>query len=145
MSSYFTGIEAQKKVHPLVYMSLDYSFYETKTHSTVKAMKKAYRGLDISYPFLKYTSYLNVNYHIFKSHLNLAGFYKAKLNVPLKLGVGFMNMGKRKTHFSVKWGLSPSLELSPHWETQLLFTQTVSADKFQFLYSWLSLGLTFKF
>ena len=45
VSSYFTGIEAQKKIHPLVYMSLDYSFYETKTHSTVKAMKKSLPGL----------------------------------------------------------------------------------------------------
>ena len=145
LSSYFSGLEIQGKIHPLIYLGLDYSFHDSKPNSTVKAMKNTYEGLDISYPFLKHTFYLSGHYHVFKSHLNLAGLYKIRLKIPLQVGVGFMSMEKSKAHISMKWGLGPHIQLSPRWGTQILFFQTVSAKRFQFLYSWLSLVATFGF
>ena len=55
LSSYFAGLEIQGKIHPLIYLGLDYSFHDSKPNSTVKAMKNTYEGLDVSYPFLKHT------------------------------------------------------------------------------------------
>lgn len=145
ISSYFVGFELQRKIHSLVYVGLDYSFYQSKTNTTVQNIKSVYKGLDISYPYLKHAVYFNGHYRIFKSHLNLAGFYKVRLDIPLQVGLGFMNMGKNDTHLSIKWGLGPHVQLSPRWGTQFLFFQTVSAKKFEFLYTWPSLIVTFSF
>ena len=145
ISSYFIGFEVQKRINPLVYFGLDYSFHISNFSSISKDIKNNYRGLDISYPFLKHSSYINVHYHIFKSHLNLASFYKIRLDVPLQIGLGIMSIEEQNLHLGMKWGVGPRIQFSPRWEIQILFYQTVSEEEFDFLYTWSSVGLTFNF
>lgn len=145
ISSYFVGFEAQYKIHSLIYLGLDYSFYISSLNSVVKDIKNTYMGMDVSYPFLKHTAYFNGYYHIFKSHLNLAGLYTIKLSVPLQIGLGIMGMEENKIHPSTKWGIGPHIQLSPRWGVQFRFHQTASIIQFQSLYTWSSFLVTFKF
>ena len=145
ISSYFSGIEVQRKVYPYIHLSLDYSFHHSNSSSFVTDIKHALMGLNASNPLLKHTAYFNGIFYLFKSHLNLVGFYTVKWSVPLKVGFGVMAMEKEGMHFSVKWGVGPHIQLSPRWGTQLFFHQTVSVRQLEFLYTWPSLLVTFSF
>ena len=128
----------------MISLGLDYSFYDSKVTSTIEALENAY-GLELSHPFLKHTMYLNGHYNVFRSHLNLAGFFKLRLDVPLQLGLGVMNTSGNDIHFSVRWGLGPRIRFGSRWGVQYLFSQSVSAREFRFLYTWHSLVLSFNF
>lgn len=145
VSSYFVGLDVQRKVHSFIYLGLDYAFHYSKPSSIVKDIKNTYMGLDVSYPLLKHSAYFNGYLQIFKSYLNLAGFYTAKLSVPLQIGMGVMAMEDNKIHASAKWGIGPHLQLNPYWGVQFLFHQTVSVRRLDFLYTWSSLLVTFRF
>ncbi len=145
ISSYFIGLELQREIYPLVYLGLSYSFHESRATSTTKGLKNISDGIGVSYSFLRHMVYLNGHYHLFKSHLNLAGFFKAKLNFPFQVGAGLMNREQRGTDISLKWGIGPHLQFNPRWGVQLFFHQTVSTKKFSFLYTWASLVMTFSF
>ncbi len=144
ISSHSFGLEIKKQVHSLVSLGLDYSFYDSRATSIIKALEKVY-GLDFSYPLLKHTMYFNGHYNIFKSHLNLAGLFRIKLDIPLQIGLGFMNMGENNTHFSMRWGVGPRVQVHPRLGVQFLFSQSVSAKDVRFLYTWYSLVLSFGF
>ncbi len=144
ISSSFLGFEVKRRIHSVISLGLDYSFYNSKVTSTIEALENAY-GLELSHPFLKHTMYFNGHYNVFRSHLNLAGFFKLRLDVPLQLGLGVMNMGGNDTHFSVRWGLGPRVRFGSRWGVQYLFSQSVSAREIRFLYTWHSLVLSVNF
>ena len=149
ISSRFVGLEVKKQVQSLLYLGLEYSHYKSKISSTMSAFENLY-GVDVSYPLVKDALYIKGYYKLFKSHLNLAGVFKIKLDVPLQIGVGVVNTEniktkKRNKHLSLQWGAGPRIQWGPRWGTQLLLSQSVSAEKFDFLHTWCSLVLVFGF
>ena len=144
ISSDFFGFEIKRRVYSVISLGIDYSFYNSKATTTIKALENAY-GLEFSDPFLKEAVYLNGHYNVFRSHLNLAGFFKVRLDVPLQFGLGTMSMGKNDNHFSMKWGVGPRFRFGSRWGIQYLFSQSVSAREYRFFYTWHSLVLSCSF
>ena len=144
ISSNFFGFEVKRRIYSVISLGFDYSSYDSRATTTIEALEDAY-GLELSHPFLKQTMYLNGHYNVFRSHLNLASFFKLRLDVPLQFGLGVMSMGKNETHFSMKWGLGPRVRFGSRWGVQYLFSQSVSTREFEFLYTWHSLVLSFSF
>ena len=149
ISARFAGLEVKKRVQSLLYLGLEYSHYKSKISSTMSAFENLY-GVDVSYPLVKDAFYIKGYYKLFKSHLNLAGVFKIKLDVPLQIGVGAVNTKniktkKRNRHLSLQWGTGPRIQWGSRWGTQLLLSQSVSAEKFDFLHTWCSLVLVFGF
>lgn len=145
ISSSFFGVEMKHRIHSLLYLGFEYSMYYSKSNSAIEALEKKMDlyGLDISYPFLNSMAYINWHYRLFKSHLNVAGFFKMYMDFPMQFGLGLMNLEKKGLLLSIKWGTGPLIYLSPKLGIQLLLSQSVSIKKFQFLYTWCSLNFIY--
>ena len=149
ISARLVGLEVKKRVRPLVYLGLEYARYKSKISSTISAFENMY-GVDVSYPLVKDAVSVKVHYKLFKSHLNLAGVFRIKLDVPLQIGVGAVRTENRDTtrrnrRLSLLWGTGPRIQWSRRWGTRLLLSQSVSAEKLDFLHTWCSLVFVFGF
>ena len=143
--SSFFGVEVKHRIHSFLYLGFEYSVYDSKYNYAIEALKKKMDlyGLDVSYPFLNSMAYINWHYRFFKSHLNIAGFFKMSMDFPVQFGLGLMNIEKRGVLLSVKWGAGPLIHLSPRLGMQLLFSQSVSIKRYHFLYTWYSLNFIY--
>ena len=147
ISSYFTGGEVIYRIYPFFHLGLEYSVYDSAISSAMSALSKELElyGMEIGYPFLESTVYVNWHYPIFIGHVNLASFSKVNMDFPVQFGLGMMNMEEEKTLFAIKWGFGPRLYLTPRWGVQLLLSQIISLGETQFMYTYCSLNVIYNF
>ncbi len=147
MSSYFYGGEISYGFHSLLRFGLEYAVYDSTISSTLRALSTELKlyGMNIAYPVLESTMYLNWHGSVFIGHLNLAGFSKLSMDFPVHLGAGVMNMEKGNRFFAVKWGTGPRVYITSQLGVQVLLSQTVSVGRTQFLYTHGSLNIIGKF
>ena len=149
--SYFGGGEIKYKFSSLAAVGLEGVFYQSKPAASSKALGKAISGygLRFGYDLPKYAVYLNGYYYVFKSHLNLAGFFKTRMDFPAHFGLGFTGLKGEsgKTYLSMKFGAGPRIQINPWFSFQLLLSLSAApVEKSVFLlYPWVSLGLALSF
>ena len=133
------------RIHSLLYLGFEYSIHDSQINSAIETIEKKLDsyGFNFAYPFLKSMVYINWQYRFFKSHFNLAGFFKIKMEFPVQFGVGIMNIVDKRILFAVKWGGGPLIRLSPRWGIHLFFSQSSSLKETRFLYTWYSLNIIY--
>ena len=141
----FFGVEVKHRINSFLHLGLEYTVYDSEVNTAVLAIEEKMDryGLKLTYPFLQSMSYINWHYSFFMSHVNLAGFFKLYMDIPLQFGMGLMSMGGGDTLFAVKWGGGPRVYLSGRVALKLLLSQTVSAGSARFLYTWYSLNFMY--
>ena len=146
VQSYGLGGEVKYKFNALTAVGLEGALYRSQPAASLQAVGRSIgrHGVKLGYSLPKRTIYLNSHYHLFKSHLNAAGFLKARVDFPLLMGLGLMEMQSRKTYFSMKFGAGPRVQLNRWLGLQALLSFSAShVEKFEFLiYPWALLGLT---
>ena len=110
MSSYFYGGEISYGFHSLLRFGLEYAVYDSTISSTLRALSTELKlyGMNIAYPVLESTMYLNWHGSVFIGHLNLAGFFKAEYGLSRSFGGGCDEYGKRQQVFCGKMGNRPA-------------------------------------
>ena len=143
--SHLMGGEVSWRIHPLLHFGLEYSFYDSTVSSAMSSLSKELElyGMDIGYPFLESTVYFNYHYTLFIGHINMAGLSNLKMDFPVHLGLGVMNMEKGEHLFAVKWGAGPQIYITPRWGLQLRLSQIISMEETQFLYTYCSFSIMY--
>ena len=144
VNSSFFGVEIKHRIHSFGQLGLEYFIHNSQPTLALKSLKDemGLYGFDFSYPFLKHQAYINWHYTFFQSHLNLAGFFRLDMSVPVQFGLGIMDMEQKNIHMAGKWGLGPRVYLSQRWAVQVLLSQSLSLSLNRhswFLYTWYSL------
>ncbi len=141
INSSFFGVEIKHRVHPFGQVGLEYMIHSSQPTPALNSLKNrmGLYGLDFSYPFLKHQAYINWHYTFFQSHLNLAGFFRVDMSLPVHFGLGIMDMEQKNIHMAGKWGFGPRVYLSQRWAVQVLLSQSLSLGQGRFLYTWYSL------
>ena len=145
ISSSFLGAEVKYRINSVLYLGLEYSFYDSSHSTAMKSIKEKMElyGLHLVYPVLDSAAYVNGHGRFFNSHLNLAGLFRIDMDFPVQFGMGLMNMREKGHFFSMKWGFGPRAHIGHQWGIQLLVSQSVSIGEKLFLYTWYSLNIIY--